>query len=149
MVVAEVVVISISLFDCCMSIFPAGAMVQDLEVSTASLFCPTPSFPAVLCMPHFLLPSLLVLLQPDAKAQQVCTEAPDTRAATAFLPQTDLMPSSGRAGCLESRTTLFSVQEPEQAPYTLQSPAEICSFLTLHPPELDVRITPDLDLQPL
>lgn len=41
---AAVVVISVSLFGCCMSAFPAGAVVQDLEVSRL-LFFPLPRRP--------------------------------------------------------------------------------------------------------
>lgn len=62
--VAELVVISIFLFDCCMFTFPAGAMVQDLEVSKLRLpsCAPPPSFPAVLRMPHLLVWPWCILL---------------------------------------------------------------------------------------
>lgn len=86
--VAEVVVISIFLFGCCMSIFPAGTMVQDLEVSR--LLCllvprlhppsPAPILPAVLRMPScpsaFRFPRLSASAP---KALQRCMEATNAR----------------------------------------------------------------------
>lgn len=103
-VVAEVVVISIFLFDWCMSTFPAGAMVQDLEVSRLlSLLVPTPSFLAALhasaptlAPVHSALPALLALLQPDApRAQQMCMELPTTCTCMVCLKGRLMDPSGG------------------------------------------------------